>query len=81
MCFWTIHIITDFLTNIKRKLGYLKEGARRGLEEKIVELANELFEDIQRVRESGVEEKDRVGMEVMALNALCNAYKTMNGMG
>lgn len=51
------------------------------MKKEVKTLAEELFEDVQKVRESGVEEKDRVGIEIMALNALCNADKTLNEKG
>ena len=48
------------------------------MEEKIQELANQSFKDVQKLR-SGSDEvvSQRAGIEIMALNAICNAYKTL----
>ncbi len=45
--------------------------------EKIKTLSNQVYEDIQNLRESGnYDVEKRLGIEIMALNALCNAAKT-----
>lgn len=48
------------------------------MEEKIETLANQIFEDVQKLR-SGADEvvSQRTGFEIMALNAICNAYKAL----
>ena len=47
------------------------------MKDKIRILAEELFEDIQKSRNESIKEKEWIGMEIMALNALCNAEKTL----
>ena len=45
--------------------------------EKINTLCDQVYEDIQNLRESGnYDVEKRLGIELMALNALCNAAKT-----
>lgn len=45
--------------------------------EKIKTLSNQVYEDIQNLREYGnYDVEKRLGIEIMALNALCNAAKT-----
>lgn len=45
--------------------------------EKIKTLSNQVYEDIQNLRESSnYDVEKRLGVEIMALNALCNATKT-----
>lgn len=51
------------------------------MKEQIERLAQELFEDVQTIRDSGLEEKERIGIEIMAVNALCNAHKVLNEKG
>lgn len=57
-----------------------KEGGEK-VKDKIRILAEELFEDIQKSRNESIKEKEWIGMEIMALNALCNAEKTLNEKG
>ena len=46
--------------------------------EKIKTLSDQVYEDIQSLRESGYYDVEkRLGVEIMALNALCNATKTI----
>lgn len=46
--------------------------------EKINTLCDQVYEDIQNLRESGnYDVEKRLGIETMALNALCNATKTI----
>lgn len=46
--------------------------------EKIKTLSDQVYEDIQKLRESGnYDVEKRLGVEIMALNALCNATKTI----
>lgn len=46
--------------------------------EKINTLCDQVYEDIQNLRESGnYDVEKRLGIEIMALNALCNAAKTI----
>ena len=46
--------------------------------EKINTLCDQVYEDIQNLRESGnYDVEKRLGVEIMALNALCNAAKTI----
>ena len=48
------------------------------MQEKIKTLSDQVFEDIQSLRESGnYDVEKRLGVEIMALNALCNATKTI----
>lgn len=48
------------------------------MDEKIKTLCNQVFEDIQSLRESGnYDVEKRPGVEIMALNAMCNAAKTI----
>lgn len=45
--------------------------------EKINTLCDQIYEDIQNLRESSnYDVEKRLGVEIMALNALCNAIKT-----
>ena len=45
--------------------------------EKINTLCDKIYEDIQNLRESGdYDVEKRLGVEIMALNAMCNAVKT-----
>lgn len=47
------------------------------MQDKIKTLSDQVFEDIQSLRESGnYDVEKRLGVEIMALNALCNAIKT-----
>lgn len=49
------------------------------MQEKIETLCNQVFEDIQSLRESGsYDVEKRLGVEIMALNAMCNAVKTIS---
>lgn len=46
--------------------------------EKINTLCDQIYEDIQNLRESGYYDVEkRLGVEIMALNSLCNAAKTI----
>ena len=46
--------------------------------EKINTLCDQIYEDIQNLRKSGnYDVEKRLGVEIMALNALCNATKTI----
>ena len=46
--------------------------------EKINTLCDQVYEDIQNLRESGnYDVEKRLGIEIMALDALCNAAKTI----
>ena len=48
------------------------------MQDKIKTLSNQVYEDIQSLRESGsYDVEKRLGVEIMALNALCNATKTI----
>lgn len=40
-----------------------------------VELSQMVFDDVKIIRESNLEVKDRIGIEIMALNAISNALK------
>ena len=45
--------------------------------EKINTLCDQIYEDIQNLSESGnYDVEKRLGVEIMALNAMCNAVKT-----
>lgn len=47
------------------------------MQDKIKTLSDQIYEDIQSLRESGnYDVEKRLGVEIMALNALCNATKT-----
>ena len=47
------------------------------MQDKIKKLCDQVYEDIQSLRESDkYEVEKRLGVEIMALNALCNAAKT-----
>lgn len=47
------------------------------MNEKIKTLSDQIYEDIQNLRESSnYDVEKRLGVEIMALNALCNAIKT-----
>ena len=44
------------------------------MQDKIKTLSDQVYEDIQNLRESGnYDVEKRLGVEIMALNALCNA--------
>lgn len=46
------------------------------MNEKINTLCDQIYEDIQNLRESGnYDVEKRLGVEIMALNALSNAYE------
>lgn len=48
------------------------------MQDKIKTLSNQVYEYIQSLRESGnYDVEKRLGVEIMALNALCNATKTI----
>ena len=48
------------------------------MQDKIKTLSDQVYEDIQSLRESGsYDAEKRLGVEIMALNALCNATKTI----
>lgn len=48
------------------------------MQDKIKTLSDQVYEDIQSLRESGnYDVEKRLGVEIMALNALCNATKTI----
>ncbi len=48
------------------------------MQEKIKTLCDQVFEDIQNLRESSnYDVEKRLGVEIMALNSLCNATKTI----
>lgn len=49
------------------------------MKKKIELLAGWVVEDIQKTRINDEEAKERIGAEVMALNALCNAENVLNG--
>ena len=47
------------------------------MQEKIKTLCDQVYADIQNLRESGnYDVEKRLGVEIMALNAMCNAAKT-----
>lgn len=47
------------------------------MQDKIKTLSDQIYEDIQNLRKSGnYDVEKRLGVEIMALNALCNAIKT-----
>ena len=46
------------------------------MKDKIQTLCNQVFEDVQTLRESGnYDVEKRIGVEIMALNAISNAYE------
>lgn len=48
------------------------------MRDKIKTLSDQVYEDIQSLRESGnYDVEKRLGVEIMALNSLCNATKTI----
>ena len=48
------------------------------MQDKIKTLSGQVYEGIQSLRESGnYDVEKRLGVEIMALNALCNATKTI----
>lgn len=47
------------------------------METEIKKIAEYVSSDIEAIRKSDVETKDRIGIEIMALNALCNAEKVL----
>ena len=48
------------------------------MQDKIKTLSDQIYEDIQSLRESGnYDVEKRLGVEIMALNALCNATHTI----
>lgn len=48
------------------------------MQDKIKKLCDQVYEDIQSLRESDkYEVEKRLGVEIMALNALCNSAKTI----
>ena len=52
------------------------------MKEQIEKLSNQLYEDIQKLRDREDEVvSQRAGIEIMALNAICNAYKTLGEKG
>lgn len=49
------------------------------IKEKISKMATDIEKDIENLRESNPEQL--IGAEIMALNALCNAAKTLKKIG
>lgn len=47
------------------------------MQEKIEKLIAEVLEDVSEIRESQMEAKDRLPVEIMALNAVANAQKVI----
>ena len=45
------------------------------MQEKIEKLISEILEDVSEIRKSQMEAKDRLPVEIMALNAVANAQK------
>lgn len=54
-----------------------KKERRKLMEDSIKELAEYISLDIEEMRNSDLKAIERLGAEVMALNALCNAEKTL----
>lgn len=50
----------------------------RVVKESIEKLATYVMSDIEKTRQGSYEAEKRVGLEMMALNALCNAERTLN---
>lgn len=48
------------------------------MKESIEKLATYVMSDIEKTRKGSYEAEQRVGLEMMALNALCNAERTLN---
>ena len=59
---------------MKRKM--MKKKAVVKMNESIEKLVQYVVSDIERIREY-ISESERIGIEIMALNALCNAKKTL----
>lgn len=51
------------------------------VKESVSFLALALFEDVVELRKNEADAEKRMPQEIMALNALCNAEKTLNGRG
>ena len=52
------------------------------MEEKIETLVNQIFEDVQKLCDCADEViSQRAGIEIMALNAICNACNTIREKG
>lgn len=51
------------------------------VKESVSFLALALFEDVAELRKNEADAEKRMPLEIMALNALCNAEKTLNGIG
>lgn len=52
------------------------------MEEKIEMLANQIFDDVQKLCDCADEViSQRAGIEIMALNAICNACNTIREKG
>lgn len=47
------------------------------MHESIRKLADYLMEDVEKARSGDYDAEKRVGLEVVALNALCNAERTL----
>lgn len=47
------------------------------MQEKIEKLISEVIEDVSEIRKSQMEAKDRLPVEIMALNAVVNAQKVI----
>lgn len=48
------------------------------MQEKIREFIENVLEDVKELRESEMEVKERLPIEIMALNAVANAYEKTN---
>lgn len=51
------------------------------MQESIQKLADYVMEDIEKARSGNYDAEKRVGLEVVALNALCNAERTLSKKG
>ena len=70
----------DICIRIDANQGWTPKQAVRilnNMQDRIKTLSDQIYEDIQSLRESGnYDVEKRLGVEIMALNALCNATKT-----
>lgn len=51
------------------------------MKNEIKKIAEYVYSDVEEIRHSNIEEKERIGIEIMALNALCNAEKVLKNKG
>lgn len=47
------------------------------LEEKVIKASEFVYSSLEKLEKRDIDEKEKIGAEIMALNALTNAYKAL----